>query len=280
MSRELSPSPLPRQTRRLLEALAHDHACAKENELRPGFLAVAAPRGKITTVLASLPLSAAQPLVEGGFVRWCDASLSITPEGRALLRRLATPAGEDAFASQHRETIREVRDPGEKPVTVDANESPLAWLARRRDRDGKPFLDAAAIEAGERFRRDVTIAQLLPSVTSNWSAQGTGRGDPTRALLPSEVAIAGRQRVDRALDALGPDFAGLILDACGFVKKLETIEGERGWPPRAGKVVLRLALGQLARHYGLAASASGPAASRGVQHWGTADYRPKISSLP
>ena len=268
--------PLSRHSRRLLETLAANGAVGRENAVRPGHIAVAASRAGITTILASLPADAASLLAENNLANWRDGGLVITDAGCSFVRRLATPAGLDPFTAQHREMARETRIMGEAPVRVDANESPLAWLARRRDRDGQPFLDTAAVAAGERFRRDVTVAQMLPSVTSNWSAHGAGGGDPQHRLLPSEMALAARQRIDRALDFLGPDFAGLAMDACGFVKKLETIESERGWPARSAKVVLRMALAQLARHYGLAAKATGPARSRGVGHWGAADYRPKM----
>ena len=276
---------LPRHARRLLETLAREGASARETDARPGFLAVSAPAkhssGRITSVLASLPCTAAEPLIARGLAAWRGGTLVSTPEGLSFHRRLAASeqgGSATAFAAQHRDLSRETRDAGEAPVTVDANESPLAWLARRRDREGAPFLDPAAVEAGERFRRDVTAAQLLPSVTSNWSAHGAGsRADPSRVLLPSEVALAARQRIDRALDALGPEFSGLVLDACGFVKRLETIESERGWPARSAKVVLRMALARLARHSGHAASARGPLTSHGVRHWGAEDFRPSIA---
>jgi hypothetical protein len=41
-------------------------------------------------------------------------------------------------------------------------------------------------------------------------------------------------------------------------------------------VVLSLALGALARHYGIAAEARGPARAKGLRHWGVEDYRPTI----
>ena len=71
--------------------------------------------------------------------------------------------------------------------------------------------------------------------------------------------IAARQRVRGALDAAGPEFAGLMLDVCCFLKRLEDVERERCWPPRTTRIVLQLGLNRLARHYGLESEARGRA---------------------
>ena len=135
------------------------------------------------------------------------------------------------------------------------SESPLAWLARRRGRDGRALIEPHQLQAGERLRADFTRAHMMPRTTSNWSSpMASGRrgagGDAPPAF--SDTMIAARQRVHQALDAVGPEFGGLLLDVCCFLKGLEDIERERAWPARSAKVVLQLALDRLARHYGYA----------------------------
>jgi hypothetical protein len=64
---------------------------------------------------------------------------------------------------------------------------------------------------------------------------------------------------------------------CCLLRGLEYAEKAQGWPRRSGKVILRLALTGLTRHYGLIAVTD---ASRGcghrLRHWGSEDFRPTL----
>ncbi|MEX0752402.1 MAG: DUF6456 domain-containing protein [Xanthobacteraceae bacterium] len=167
----------------------------------------------------------------------------------------------DPFLRQHLAIARREVNTATGPATVavDDTESPLAWLARRKGRDGRPLIEPIQLQAGERLRAEFTFAQLMPRVTSNWSA---AVADGRRAAGPAaftEKVIAARQRMRHTLEAAGPEFAGLLLDVCCFLKGLEDVERERAWPPRSAKIVLQLALDRLARHYGLCAEIRGPA---------------------
>jgi hypothetical protein len=194
-----------------------------------------------------------------------DGRLELTCSGRAYLarRQAAKQAcGLDPFIAQHLDAVvLQVDDAGQgaQPL-LDTSESPLAWLARRKSRDGRPLIAAEQLQAGERLRAEFTRAQMTPRVTSNWTASiAQGRRGGGSAGAVADVVIAARQRVRAALDAVGPEFAGLLLDVCCFLKGLEEVERERRWPPRAAKIVLQLGLDRLARHYGLAQEARGPA---------------------
>ena len=186
-----------------------------------------------------------------------------------LKRQGAAP--DHAFAGQHRDLVATRIDvEGRKAaVTVNASESPLDWLRRRRGPSGEPLIDEASFQAGERLWRDLTLAAMLPRVTANWSAvvSDKARGAARDPAAATDVAVAARRRVTQACDAVGADFADLLIDLCGFLKGLEEIERDRCWPQRSGKVVARLALARLADHYGLERAARGPARSRGIRSW-------------
>jgi hypothetical protein len=57
--------------------------------------------------------------------------------------------------------------------------------------------------------------------------------------------VAAELIVAAPLDAVSPEFSGLLIDVCYFLKD---IERDHAWPARPGKVVLQLALDRLARN--------------------------------
>ena len=194
------------------------------------------------------------------------SSYEITAVGRAALKRMvddsdlarhAHQAGlaEAAmpFANQHREwDERSIADKGQsRRIRYNLAESPIALMGRRRDKDGKPFLDADLIRAGERLREDFELAQIGPRVTQNWERfltagdRGSFRPDAGHGEGPGRA----RDRVAAALRDLGPGLGDVALRGCCFLEGIETAEKRMGWAARSGKVVLRIALQRLWRHY-------------------------------
>ena len=275
-----------RQRERLLGALCESRAygwlglCEGE-----AVLCVAVQRKGVSVASLRAPESVAHVLLAEGLAIWEAGGASgkrrllASDAGRAHLARLQSGDGLDPFLAQHRPLSRRCPDGagnGAK-VVFDDGESPLAWLARRKGRDGLALIDATCLAAGERLRSDLTLAQMLPRVTANWSASATGGKSGAAGESYSDMVIAARQRVDRALAAAGPELSGILVDVCGFLKGLEMIEAERQWPQRSAKIVLVIALARLARHYGLAAEARGPERARGLVHWGAEDFRPQLA---
>lgn len=214
-------------------------------------------------------------LLRRGLIAPAGAGLALTGAGRAYLRRALADPGD--FAAQHQaraEATVEDAFFGRMRVTVNGDESPLARLRRQKGKDGRPLVDAAGFTAGERLRSDYTRGQIMQRVTANWTATvADSRREGGMADL-TDAAISARQRVERALIAVGPEFSGILVDFCCFLKGIEEIERERAWPVRSAKLVIRLGLASLARHYGLTPQARGAPTS--MRHWGSDDYRPVI----
>jgi hypothetical protein len=129
-------------------------------------------------------------------------------------------------------------------VTVNLAESPLAWLVRR------DMISAVQFAAGERLRGDFMRAGQAPRVTMRWdpapiSHSPGGDHDPTTSQMMA------RQRFDAAVTAVGPGLTDVLWRVICMGEGLETAERALGWPSRAGKLVLRLALDRLATHYRL-----------------------------
>ncbi|MEP4770940.1 MAG: DUF6456 domain-containing protein [Roseibium sp.] len=177
--------------------------------------------------------------------------------GRMALRRFLSH-GED-YAAQQRDLKRtklerptpDDEGPGFEHILINTKESPLTWLASRKDKKGRSLLQPEQIRAGERLRADYTFACLMPSTGPGWRTERIGSGNSSRSGSDlTDDVVAARRRVEGVLSGLGQELAGIAVDVCCHLKGLEVIEGERGWPARSGKVVLQIALSGLAERYG------------------------------
>jgi hypothetical protein len=134
-----------------------------------------------------------------------------------------------------------------RSVTVNLAESPLGWLLARG------LVSRRQYEAGERLRADFTIAGLGPRVTMRWDAAPSSRSarGPADALDPTLAQIAAKRRFEGALDAAGGGLKDVLWRVVCAGEGLEAAEKALGWPKRAGKLVLLMALDRVSDFYGL-----------------------------
>jgi transposase-like protein len=151
----------------------------------------------------------------------------------------ARPGGDDAAARPRHRAV----------------ETPLALLARRRDRSGGKFLSDDLVRAGERLREDYELAALVPCRGESWDRFLTAAEDAAGTASPASKAARGR--VIGALRDLGPGLGDVALRCCCYLEGLEQAEAALGWSARSGKVVLRIALQRLKRHYATLGEAGG-----------------------
>lgn len=213
----------------------------------------------------SVPAALLQELCASQLVQRNGAEVRLAGPGSNWLKRLE--CGELKFARQHGEWQRRSGERGDCQINL--AESPLAALARLREKSGKPYLRGCEVRAGERLRADFTYGQLTPRSGINWQSAGGSSGGGAAELADS--VVASRQRVNAALKSVGPELSDVLIDICCFLKGIGQVEMERGWPARSAKLLLRTALAALARHY---EPESSPQGCAGIRHWGEEDYRP------
>ncbi|MCI4588538.1 DUF6456 domain-containing protein [Sphingobium sp. BYY-5] len=147
--------------------------------------------------------------------------------------------------TNHVEQLVEGPDGRQQKVMVHLGESPLAWLRARGHLSERHYV------AGDLLRADWEKAGLSARVTMRWDAapreggrHGTwGRADPTLTQLSA------RERFDGAVSAAGPGLADILWRVACAGEGLVAAEKALGWPSRAGKLVLTLALERVAGWY-------------------------------
>ncbi|MDX5383161.1 MAG: helix-turn-helix domain-containing protein [Rhodobacterales bacterium] len=188
----------------------------------------AAGRAALGTLLAEAENTARRDISEGG----------------------ARFSGPDLVDDAADDTDDEARGGGRRRMRYCVNESPLLSLARRRDKSGKPFLSDELVTAGERLREDFELAQMGPKVAQNWDRFLTaGVQGGALASGAARGPEAARARISAALRDLGPGLGDVALRCCCYLEGLEQAERRMGWSARSGKIVLRIALQRLRRHY-------------------------------
>lgn len=132
-----------------------------------------------------------------------------------------------------------------RTVTVNLAESPLGWLRSRG------LVSERQYEAGEKLRGDWERGGLGPAVTMRWDA--APRDKAARASPAGGSAtvnqIAARRRFDAAVASVGAGLTDLLWRVICAGEGMREAERAFGWPARAGRVVLGIALDRLADHY-------------------------------
>ena len=143
------------------------------------------------------------------------------------------------------ETIRGRGRRAARSVTVNVLESPLGWLFSRHMVSRRQF------DAGEQLRSDWERAGLSTRVTMQWDAAPVGRqrGGSSGAPGPLLGQIDARRRFEGAVDAAGPGLVDILWRVVCSGEGMRDAETALGWPARAGKVVLCLALDRIADFY-------------------------------
>ena len=132
-----------------------------------------------------------------------------------------------------------------RSVTVNLAESPLGWLHAHGHVNRRQF------DAGERLRVDWERAQLDPRVTMSWDAapMSSGRGGAGAAPDLGGAQIDARRRFDAAVGSAGPGLSDILWRVVCAGEGMRQAETALGWPARAGKLVLGLALDRIADYY-------------------------------
>ncbi len=190
---------------------------------------------------------------EAGFRRLVEAPGLKQRPGGGWVARSAVPPGAEAPEPGRPgliEGTRTVMEGDGRPVARRANlgQSAVAWLARRRDADGRPWLGAAEVAAAARLGLDAETAARGPSRTLRWDALPRAGGGSALRAEPGDPAMAAGRRVEAALAACGA--ARPMVEAiCLRASALQAAERDLGLRRREGKQLLRAGLVALAGHY-------------------------------
>ncbi|MFT5066647.1 MAG: hypothetical protein ACI9TA_002274 [Reinekea sp.] len=255
----LTQARIDREAKRVLRRLCESGAVmAVAREMETAVVVRETPEGdQLRTAVVDREIAQAMALKE--WITCPDASgriarYFVTNAGRAALRRL-TANDENAASGfvQPRATlvpdnawdINAIEGEAGRSSRYQAFESPLIGLSRRRDRDGQPFLSRDLVAAGERLREEFELAKMGSRIAADAAT--------FLASVPvsngPKGSSAGHLRVQAAMNDLGPGLSDVAFHCCCKLEGLENTEKSMGWSARSGKIVMRIALQRLKRHY-------------------------------
>jgi Domain of unknown function (DUF6456) len=108
--------------------------------------------------------------------------LQITGKAPSRPIEKAVPAGRET------EPFELIENGETRTITRVTAESPIDYLACRKDKSGAPMLGKAEWNAGDRLRTDFTRANMLPGITMRWgepvrTSGGAGGANQTDAAM-------------------------------------------------------------------------------------------------
>ena len=154
------------------------------------------------------------------------ARYTITAAGRATLMQMTAQSETARFRGMNEAAVEFVPQ-GAMPLPIRMEdevgkrthrygqvETPVAGLARRRDKEGEPFLDDSLVRAGERLREDYELALMGHHPVLNWEVLLWGDGG--KPAKKGGCAASGKafDRVLVALRELGPGLGDVVLLCC------------------------------------------------------------------
>lgn len=253
-------------------AAAMDARCieALRKLCEPGALLAVAEEMEKSVVVREGPdgESVRTAIVEGDVAEALALREWITLKGAAggrIVRYVVSGSGRNALktliAAKENAARNLSADPGDDEDCENRRfaliESPLVGLARRRDKDGQPFLSEELVRAGERLREDYELADVPAHRIERWLLD-IGAGDTPDDAPTGDPNKSAAVRFYEAILSLGDGLGEIAFRCCCLMEGMEQTEKRMGWSARSGKVVLRIALQRLQRHYFDAFGQHGP----------------------
>lgn len=132
-----------------------------------------------------------------------------------------------------------------RSVTINLAESPLGWLHARG------HVTDRQLQAGERLRTDWERGQLAPKLTMAWDATpaSTNRAAALHRPDLAGTQIDAKRRFEAAMAHAGPGLSDILWRIVCAGEGMRNAETALGWPARAGKLVLGIALDRVADFY-------------------------------